>query len=165
MGEPGGAWVTERVAARRRSTPERVSHAPTVVPGSNSERPKPNEQLLLSTSKQKASKSRVTRAEVAIEKSLEQGTRSLRLQARQGFAPHAAVRGLVRGDLEGTSRILAQPLRDAGVPMNRGKELVTFGKEPERQYDGKAGGRVRCEPHRDPSLGKELLDTRFVPRA
>ena len=79
-----------------------------------------------SASEQKASKARVARAEVPIEETLEQRTRTFRLQAGDRSSPYAAVRGLVRCDLEGAPGVRLQAVCDPRIPVDCGEEGAEF---------------------------------------
>lgn len=104
-----------------------VLHPSAIVPRGDPRGLQANDELFFSASEQKASEARVARAKVPIEETLEQGTRTLRLQGGDRSSPYAAVRGLVRCDLEGAPGIRLQAVCDPRVPVDCGEEFIIFG--------------------------------------
>jgi len=115
---------------RKRAAPsflERVVHASAVIPGAYPSWLQTHDELFLGASEKKASETRVGRAEISVEETLEQSTCALRFEGRGGLSSHSTIRRLVWSDFERTAGIRLEAFRDPSLPVHRCEELFVLG--------------------------------------
>ena len=84
------------------------------------------------------------------------------VERRHAPPPHASVRRIVAGDLEGTPGLVAQPRRDDRVLLGAAPQRRVVEEEPQRLHQRPRRPLGR-EPHRDDGRMQEPLDGGEVP--